>query len=236
MILRPDLKAVFFDLDNTLWDFEKSSTLTLEELYDEMVSKSDTLGAGKEKFIEVYKANNEKLWEQYRNGNITKSALRGIRFKEALHRIGIDNATLGQTMETEYVSRVPLKPNLIDGALEILDWLYGKYKLGIITNGFMEAQEAKVRLSGIDRYFDYFVISEEAGCTKPNPSIFKFALNKCTFKEDEVAYIGDEYDVDIKGAFGAGIEGIWLKREGTRDKNTLCCIEITSLLELKNIL
>jgi putative hydrolase of the HAD superfamily len=91
----------------------------------------------------------------------------------------------------------------------VLEYLQGKYELHIITNGFEEVQHVKLRESRIDHYFRHVITSERAGRRKPDPLIFAFALRTAKAEARECLMIGDDYEVDVRGAENAGMQAIW---------------------------
>ena len=198
---------LFFDLDRTLWDFDKSSIETFADIFENR--KLMDLGIKSvEIFHDVYEVHNKKLWDLYRNGGITKEILRGRRFYLTLKDFGVDDPELAETIGMDYVTQSPLKVNLFPQALEILDYLYPKYVLHIITNGFQEVQDVKMEVSGLAGYFATMVTSEEAGIKKPNEEIFYYALRKAGAVASESLMIGDDPDVDILGAKKVGIDQV----------------------------
>jgi HAD superfamily (subfamily IA) hydrolase, TIGR02254 len=235
MDYKDGIRAVFFDLDNTLWDFSKNSILTLKDIFSDSISRLCNNSVSCREFIDVFSSINEKLWEDYRQGIVSREVLRFLRFKKTFKELGIENDDMAADIEKRFVTETALKPHLIKSSIEILDYLYGKYKIGIITNGFIEAQEVKIKNSGIDKYIDYLVVSETAGYTKPNSGIFNYTLNTSGFNSSEVVYIGDDYSTDIAGAFNAGIKGIWYNPEKKISKNEFECLQIADLIELKYI-
>ena len=97
---------------------------------------------------------------------------------------------------------------MFDGTIEILDYLHLKYKLHIITNGFKEIQQGKLNNANIDKYFVTVTNSEMVGVKKPNPKIFKHALNAAKASEKNSIMIGDNYEADILGALNFGVDAI----------------------------
>lgn len=235
MELKDRVKVIFFDLDNTLWDFEKNSCLTLKELYRDYIEELDSRGVGCQGFVEIFIARNEELWEEYRQGRVKKDILRVLRFKRTFSDLGIVNDELVSKLEPEYLIRTSNKPYLVDNALEILDFLYGRYKLGIITNGFTEAQEIKLKNTELNKYFDFIVISEKVGLAKPDPRIIDYALGNYNLDKDNIVFIGDDYMVDMQCAHLAGISGIWLNRKDEKFNDEIKCTSISNLIELKTI-
>ncbi len=225
---------IFFDLDRTLWDFDKSSLETFDEIFEKRKLKK--LGIDSvEVFHDVYAVHNAGLWDLYRNGGITKEVLRGQRFYLTLKDFGIDNRQLAETIGMDYVTLSPLKVNLFPQAMAVLEYLFPKYKLHIITNGFQEVQDVKIRVSGLKKYFTTIVTSEEAGIKKPNPEIFYYALKKAGAKVSESLMVGDDPEVDILGAKQVGIDQLLFDPQANFVVNS-ATYSVTCLDEMKNIL
>ena len=126
---------IFFDLDRTLWDFEKNSELTLNEIFEHFKLKQLGIDNASQ-FIAEYKAINHRMWEEYRKGIIRKDQLRGGRFLETLRQYKIEDKALSEKIGDYYVEESPRKTALFDGTHEVLTYLQSKYILHIITNGF----------------------------------------------------------------------------------------------------
>lgn len=210
-------KAVFFDLDHTLWDFDRNARETLEELY--FVYRFDEIfgTSGADLFITTYHQNNQRLWGLYNTGQIGKASLRERRFRDTFTDLGADPEAFPQKFEEDYLSICPRKPHLFPYALETLQYLKGRYSLHLISNGFREACTVKVRYSGLAGYFDNVVISEIVGFLKPDPAIFAHTLGKAQVVAAEAVMIGDNLEADVKGAMGAGIEAVYFNPEGKQD-------------------
>ncbi len=227
-------KHLFFDLDHTLWDFEKNSTETLTELYHHF--NLEKYGVSKiETFIQTYLNRNEMMWEQYRYGAIDKETLRNKRFEFALYDLEIEDGILSKSLSDEYIKRAPYKTNLFPEAREVLTYLKEKYTLHIITNGFRETQFIKMNSSKILQYFSEIILSEEVGFKKPHPNIFLHSLQKANAKAEESLMIGDNLEVDIVGAQGVNIDQVYFNPNKIPHKKAVT-FEISSLEELKNLL
>ncbi len=227
-------KHLFFDLDRTLWDFEKSAIEAFHDIYQ--LHTLDQLGIPKaEVFHTTYQEHNHRLWEKYRIGKIKKSELIWKRFHLALLDYGIDNKTLAKEMGNDYVRISPLKVNLFPHTMEILTYLHPHYQMHLITNGFQEVQEIKLKSSGMDKYFRHLITSEEAGVKKPEPGIFNFAFQKTASRPEESLMIGDDYDVDILGARNIGMDQVFFDPEQQFSHNG-STFKIKDLIELKGIL
>lgn len=229
-----EYKHLFFDLDRTLWDFERNSSETLNELYilNDLHSKG-VLSA--ELFIQTYKAHNESLWVKYREGQIEKDELRTSRFDLSLQEFGINNKDLANQIGQQYISSCPLKTHLFPNTVETLIYLKKKYDLHIITNGFEEVQYIKLEQSNLLHFFDQVITSEQLGCKKPDSKIFKHALLKAFAQPYESLMIGDDLPVDILGAKNVGIDQVYFNPNKTEHKEILT-FEIHSLNQLTDIL
>lgn len=228
------IQHVFFDLDRTLWDFEANSEATLKELFLEL-DLTQKLGVSDNIFIKEYKRINELFWEDYRNGVIGKETLRFARFEAAMKFFGHSDRELATTLGEEYIFRSPRKTRLVDGAIDVLDYLKPKYQLHIITNGFDEVQQIKLDKSGLAPYFEQVITSEEAGAKKPDRVVFDYAAEKSGSTAENSIMIGDHLEADIDGALGVGWKAVFyepgLERMVGKD-----FLHIHHLNELKEIL
>jgi len=205
-------KDIFFDLDHTLWDYDTSARQTLFELYDRYdLSVKGALE--KEQFLEAFLIINDGLWDQYNKGQISKYFLRTQRFNLVFDKIGVNQKLFSQDQISrfnhDYLHECPKKPNLIDGALELLDQLKGKHNLHIITNGFNDIQKTKLEVSGLSKFFKYVITSESAGAKKPFRGIFEFAFKSTNADLQHSIMIGDNLTTDIKGARDFGLDQVY---------------------------
>lgn len=199
---------IFFDLDHTLWDLERNSAETIVELLAHY-NLDEKLIASKPGFIKEYNKINDELWDQYRLGTMDRKTLRYERFRRVFLFFGIKDEQLAHDFGNAFVRDSPLKPHLIPGAMDVLESLSAGYMLHIITNGFAEAQEKKIRNAGIGHFFKYVINSEMAGFNKPDPRIFDYALNLAGAAKSESIMVGDHLEADILGAKRAGIDQIY---------------------------
>jgi putative hydrolase of the HAD superfamily len=224
------IKHVFFDLDHTLWDFDKNSAITFERIFNLHKVELDINA-----FIEVYEPINLKYWKLYREEKITKPQLRYARLREAFDMIGFDtHDQLINELSVAYIEHLTTINHLFDGALAILEYLKKTYKLHIITNGFEEAQERKLINSKIKSYFTTVTNSEMVGVKKPNPQIFNFALEAAKAIPHESLMIGDSLEADIQGAENVGMKTIWF--DNRNESNNYLKLKINHLNELKQLL
>ena len=200
---------IFFDLDNTLWDFKSNSKLA-------MLSTFQLLGLDNKKvsfedFYAVYTKHNEQLWTAYRNKQVKKKDLTFQRFQFTFEELGISGIDAAQ-MNDLYLDEMPKQKNLMPGAKDVLESLKAKnYHLYIITNGFKEVQHKKLKSSGLENYFTKIFISEELRTPKPDPDIFEYALKSANARKSKSLMIGDDWEVDILGALRFGINAVYFK-------------------------
>lgn len=196
-------RHLFFDLDHTLWDFRGNSRATLRELHlDHRLEEAGV--ADVDEFIDVYEEINHAMWAQYTVGHIPKEVLRVLRFRNTLARFGVKENGLANELGRDYLERCPRKPQLMPGACELLKGLHGRFKLHIITNGFDEVQDLKLKGSAIAHFFDLVLTSEKAGFTKPDPRVFAEALRRTGALVEHSMMIGDNKEADMAGARAAG--------------------------------
>jgi putative hydrolase of the HAD superfamily len=226
-------KHLFFDLDRTLWDFDKNSMFALEQLFNELelnkkISSFDS-------FHTTYKVNNARLWKAYGEGTIDKNHLRYERFRSTLTAFDIHNELVVKQMSDGYVDLSPKLTHLFPKTLETLNELsQSNYNLHIITNGFKEVQYTKLHQAKLAPFFNVVVCSEEVGKNKPSPEIFKHAMRLAEAKPEQSVMIGDDFEIDIIGALNAGMNGIHFNPEVTKtqkDDTVIQCIsELPDLL------
>lgn len=224
-------KHIFFDLDHTIWDFDKNAEETLFELYNNYQLKNLGLNSV-DIFIETYTKNNHALWLDYHLGNISKEVLRETRFKKTFIDLGLSPELIPENFEEDYVTICPTKTNLFEGAHKTLAYLKKKYHLHLISNGFKESTEYKVKNTALTPYFKNVIISEVVGINKPDKAIFEYALNKAGGKISESVMIGDSIEADIRGAINFGMDAIYFN-PNKLDKPTDVVFEIYSLNELQ---
>lgn len=228
-----DIKHIFFDLDNTLWDFEKNSREALLHLfleYDiETKCSVDFLD-----FIHTYETINHDLWHLYSLQLTTKEELRYQRFYKAFTKFGYENLDLAHRWADEYLKISPYKTHLIEGTIETLDYLRNDYSIHLITNGFKEVQDIKLNHCNLKPYFNQIIISEEHGFNKPDIKIFQLAEKLTNSNHQECVMIGDNYDTDILGALNANWKAIHLIPDSDANEN-VNGIKISHLKQLKDL-
>lgn len=227
-------KHIFFDLDHTLWDYDANASAALFELYDHY-KFSDLAIFTKEELVRTFFEVNYELWGLYNNHRIGRGDIRKRRFPQIFHKLRADIKHLPENLESEYIGLAPTKPAVFPDAFEVLDYLAGKYKLHLITNGFNDIQQTKLKYSKLEPYFGHVVTSESSKARKPNKRIFEVAFELTGASVFDSIMIGDNIDADIAGAQGIDMDHVWFnpKREVPKFKVQH---NISNLLQLKSIL
>ena len=228
--------VLFIDLDDTLYDFSANSLDAYREVYALM--GYDRWFDGFDHYYRIYWERNRQLWVLYGDGKITKDELNAERYAHPLRVVGVPDAdAVGARFWAEAMERLPLGAKLMPHAREVLEYLKPRYRIYILSNGFAELQARKMQSAGIGGYFDGVVLSEDIGVNKPHRAIFEHALSVAGVTADRALMIGDNYEVDIKGAQGVGIDQVYYNVAGTPigDGESAPTHVISSLLELKEI-
>ncbi len=226
---------IFFDLDNTLWDFDKSSILAFDKIYEIFNLINYGIPNAKD-FHKTYFDHNNRLWEQYRQGKIDKEFLKTERFRLPLNDYGIVNEKLAIDLGESYTDLAARLVALVPNTMETLTYLKEKnYKIHLITNGFLEVQSIKMKASGLDTMIDYSFVSEVVGFKKPDHRIFHHAINEVGGSIENSVMIGDDLSVDIIPAKEIGMTHIYFNRKKISHNEKLD-YEIYNLIEICDII
>jgi putative hydrolase of the HAD superfamily len=225
---------IFFDLDRTIWDFDASTMDSFNRMYHKYKLQSKGVSSVEE-FKQHYDVHNDSLWDLYRKGKMLKEVLSVTRFDMTLADFGILNHNIAKGMSVDHVTLDPGKAFLMPFAIESLEYLSSKYRLHLLSNGFKEVQEQKYSIARLDRFFTTVTTSEEAGIKKPEPGIYTYAFGKAGCTAGESIMIGDDLEVDIKGAKRVGMDQIYYNTLG-HEHNEEVTFEILSLQGLLEIL
>jgi putative hydrolase of the HAD superfamily len=225
-----NITDIFFDLDHTLWDFDKNSILAFDKIFKVHHPTINTL-----QFIEIYAPINQSCWKLYQVDKMTHEELRYERLRQSFDAI---NYTISDKeidkISHDYIEFLPNNNQLFEGAIEVLEYLNSKYTLHIITNGFAEVQGKKIKNSGLGNYFKTITNSEMAGVKKPHRTIFEYAISLANVQKENAIMIGDCIDADIRGAIDFGMQAILFDEKKVHTVQGIK--SINHLLELKEIL
>lgn len=227
-------KSIFFDLDDTLWAFSENSRDTFQELY--LKYHFDVYFDSFEHYYALYQKRNTELWDEYGEGKITKIQLNERRFFYPLCSVGVDDPALSKSFSDDFFAIISTKKRLMPHAKEILEYLSPKYDLYILSNGFRELQAQKMKSSGIDHYFKKIILSEDIGVMKPYPEIFYFALSATQSELKHSLMIGDNWNADIAGANGIGMDQMYYNSGGCTEMLFQATHIIDSLADIEGVI
>ncbi|OMF21464.1 hypothetical protein BK133_28265 [Paenibacillus sp. FSL H8-0548] len=217
-----DIRAIIFDLDNTILDrtslFQSFAALLLKHYFDHEENHRPLL---------------ELILELDQDGYKEKREL----FRELLDQLPWRTKPEHNDLMDYYNEHYVKSAVLMKNAQEVLRHTKSKYKTALITNGRNAIQYGKIDQLGLRGSFDFIIVSEEAGCKKPDRRIFEAACNALQLGPDQCIYIGDHPLNDIEGAHLAGLSTIWIKvnqpwREGLVAKPLYTIRRFDELLSL----
>ena len=224
------IEHIFFDLDHTLWDFDRNSELTFNKIF-----QLNNIDINLSEFLDVYVPLNLHYWKLYREDKIDKESLRYKRLNDVFTKLQVRVKTaMIYKLSEDYITHLCTFNHLFEGTVEILDYLNSKYELHIITNGFKEVQYGKLNNANINHYFNTVTNSEMVGVKKPNPKIFKHALSVARAIPNNSIMIGDNYEADILGALDMGIDAICFNYHNEQLDDSVKSVD--HLLDLKQFL
>ena len=227
MINTNSVTDVFFDLDHTLWDFEKNSGLTFNKIFLEL-----NFPFSLDVFLKFYNPINHAQWKLYRENKITQEDLRFNRLNKTFEKLNY-SASIGliDNISEKYITYLSTFPHLFEGTLELLEVFKNRFRLHIITNGFDKVQQFKIENSGIESFFEFVFTAEKVGFKKPHPEIFIQSLKTVNTTAEASIMIGDSFEADILGALNQGMQAIHFNSHN-EEVHTKCPI-VYSLAELK---
>ena len=227
-------KSIFFDLDDTLWDTAHNNKACLEEIFHAF--HFGRYYPSFDDFYDMYMPHNQLLWAKYRKHEIDRRKLIVERFLHVLRPMGIDDVAFALQLNDDFLQRTATKTKLIDGAIDLLKYLFPKYRLFILSNGFREIQSLKMQNAGLAPFFDRMLLSEDVSIHKPHRKIFDYALKNTNSRRAESLMVGDSYEVDILGAQNARIDQIWFNPNHELSTGIIPTITVHSLQEITHYL
>jgi putative hydrolase of the HAD superfamily len=226
---------IFFDLDNTLWDFDRSSILAFDKIFEIFNLINYGIPNAKD-FHKTYFDHNNRLWDLYRKGEIDKEFLKIERFRLPLKDYGIVDEKLATDLGESYTDLAARLVALVPNTMEVLTYLKeNNYKIHLITNGFLEVQSIKMQASGLDTMIDSSFVSEVVGFKKPDYRIFHYAMENVGATIENSVMIGDDLSVDIIPAKEIGMTHIYFNRKKISHNEKLD-YEISDLIEICDII
>ena len=221
---------LFFDADDTLFDYNRAEASALAAAADEFGLSNVP------DFMPTYQAINAQIWIEFEQGKIDALELRAERFARLFASLGIRAEV--ETFSQRYLVHLSQGYFLFAGATELLASLSQRYQMGLITNGLPEVQRPRLAGSGIAGYFKFVAISEEIGIAKPDPAFFSAALAMAGNPDKrQVLVIGDSLSSDIRGGIQAGMDTLWYNPKGKQpDARWKFTYKAQTLSEIQNIL
>lgn len=197
------VKDILFDLDDTLFDFHADERVALTKTFASLqIPLNDAVCA---RYSEI----NQAQWKALERGEITRAQVKRRRFELLFAELGY-GAEQAELAAKTYHERLAEDFHYMEGAPELLEELYGKYRMFLVSNGNLSVQEGRLGKSGIGRYFSGIFISEVLGAEKPSRRFFDLAFADITdFDPAYAVMVGDSLTSDIKGGINAGVRTIW---------------------------
>ena len=230
-----NIKTVFIDLDDTIWDFTANSKVAMRKVYAQYGLESQ---CPYERFIECYLRHNAELWTLYHHGKISKEFLITERFRVAFDECGIEikDKDIPMRFNNDYLETIVLCDKVVDGAHHLLEHLHKRGPVYVLSNGFENLQYRKLRSGKLDKYIDRLILSDDINVTKPDRRLFDYALDAVGGEASTTVMIGDNYDADILGAMNAGWSAIYFNRDNLPVAGPQPHYVVTSLDEVQRIL
>ena len=208
------IRNVLFDLDDTLFDFHKAEKIALTKtlVHFGIDPTEETLA--------LYSTINAAHWKRLELGEISREEVKVGRYRELFKTIGVECDPVKAT--AYYESMLAIGHYFMPGAPELLEELYRKYRLYIVSNGTAKVQEGRIGSSGIAKYMDGIFISQILGANKPDKQFFDICFAEIPdFSLSETVIIGDSLSSDIKGGINAGITTVWFNPKGIENNNDI---------------
>lgn len=206
-LTKHDYSTLLIDLDNTIFDFDLGEYISFVNVIKKHnLEYNDT-------FFETYKRINKMLWKEIEDGLITKDEMSRQRFTLTFRELHM-NEDIGPLCGEEYKEELSHRNDYIEGARKAMKELYEHYHIAIITNGVKTTQISRISSTDLNNYFEELFISEEIGFEKPSVNYFEYVLDHIEEKDKtKILVIGDSISSDIKGAYNANLDAVWISKE-----------------------
>lgn len=203
------IRNILFDLDDTLFDFQKAERIALSKTLSELGIEPE------EEVLCRYNVLNQAQWKRLERGELTLDEVKITRYRLLFEELGTDADP--QEATKRYEHWLGMGHYYIDGAPELLKTLYGKYRLFLVSNGTPAVQRSRLKSAGIESYFEDIFISQEIGHKKPDRDFFEYCFTHAQkMLPQESVIVGDSLTSDILGGKNAGIRTIWFHPKETQ--------------------
>jgi 2-haloalkanoic acid dehalogenase type II len=224
------IKAISFDADGTLWDFQQVMRHSLGKVMEELEHLDPQAAAALD--IDRMIAIRNRVADELKGKTTNLEDIRFQAFRRTLEEINRPNEELARHLNEVYFRHRFEDTEPYDDVLPALQTLRERYRLGLLSNGNSYPERC-----GFEGIFDSVVFSQERRIEKPDPNIFRITLRELGCSEAELLHVGDSLENDVEGAHGAGIMCAWLNRDQVEnDTNIIPDYEIHTLTELLDIL
>lgn len=223
------IRAISFDGDGTLWDFEKVMQHSLHCVLQELEQIDPGIAALLD--IETMIKTRNKVASKLKGRITNLEEIRLEAFRQTLKDIGTPNDALACHLNNVYLNHRFEDINLFDDVLPALNVLKPRYALGLLSNGNSYPERC-----GLQGMFQFVVFSQDYGVEKPDPRLFQVAVEKAGCSRQQLLHVGDSVQNDVVGAINAGITCVWLNRKQVKNVDLTIEHEVASLLELLEIL
>ena len=210
---------IFFDLDDTVWDFKNNSMTSLRKLYEISPILKKYFKTFDELDVE-YHIHNSYLWGALSRGEISGKDLKAERWRRTLQSKTFEVLTaVCEELDETYLNILATLPGVPPHTLSVMQRLSKDHLIGILSNGFPATQYKKMRSSGLDKYVTRLVVSEEIGKAKPDRALFEYAVAETGARYPHIM-VGDNLEADVLGAINAGWFAIWFKPDNAMKNDT----------------
>jgi len=224
-----NIKAVFIDIDNTLLDFNKCALWSMQKAFNDYGLSFEN------SMFDTFNMINNRLWLRIEKGKLTKEELYACRWNMIFALIGID--VDGVEFENVFYSYLTESAEPVEGALDLLKYLHGKYLVCAASNASYAQQIKRLNNAGMTEYLDRIFISEQIGFSKPQKEFFERCFEKISpIVPSETVMIGDSLTADIEGGASFGMKTCRYNHNLTNESSDLPDFTVCSLSEIKKFL
>ncbi|MEV6951580.1 HAD family hydrolase [Streptomyces sp. NPDC051183] len=227
------IRAVLWDIDDTLFDYTGADTAGLARQLEEEGLRQ-RYGSAAEA-LALWRRVTDRHWARFAAGEVTFLGQRRDRVRDFLGEPGMGDEAADAWFD-RYVAHYKAAWTLFPDVVPVLDALAGGYRHGVLSNSSTAAQDPKLRHLGLRDRFEVLVCAAELGVSKPEAAAFLSACAEMGLPPHEVVYVGDQPEIDARGARDAGLTAVWLDRDGGRGPGPAGVHRIAGLDRLPELL
>ena len=204
---RTTRKTLLFDLDDTILDFRTAERTSIRRTFEAFSIPAD------EAVLRRYSEINVGCWQRLERGTMTREEVLVGRFELLFRELGI--AASARAVQDHYEALLESGHYFVPGAPELLEELYPRYELYLISNGNLRTQEGRLKSAGISPFFKGIFISEVIGVNQPAKAFFDACFTAIPdFRREDALIVGDSLSSDILGGINAGVRTCWFNPDG----------------------